>query len=288
METRRAKQLQIYVLLLLLMSMVFFPIFLSVFRQTNRKTGRQNQAKRSATNTKKNWAKSRRPQNKSQTMQCHLFHLSISTHIACNAQTSLKWHWTKENKEHIKELNCGKKKSNKRARIKESRPKRHTHEMNRGRKKEEGTHEQNRNEMKAAAAIRTTQQRTTQRWRRRRGTQSCIQVKTVAFQIKLPSWSFKSCLSHLKDVDYVRAHTQQKIKKKRGKKRAHNKSWKWERERGKKTQQRRDTRVERTQSTHYMRLAGQLEWSIKGTLRWTGKCHQIIWNVLARKARVFL
>lgn len=32
--------------------------------------------------------------------------------------------------------------------------------------------------------------------------------KTVAFQIKLPSWSFKSCLSHQKDVDYyVRART---------------------------------------------------------------------------------
>lgn len=184
-------------------------------------------------------------------MQCHLFHLSISTHIACNAQTSLKWHWTKENKEHIKELNCGKKKSNKRARIKESRPKRHTHEMNRGRKKEEGTHEQNRNEMKAAAAIRTTQQRTTQRWRRRRGTQSCIQVKTVAFQIKLPSWSFKSCLSHLKDVDYVRAHTQQKIKKKRGKKRAHNKSWKWERERKKDTTTKRYASRAHTKHTLY-------------------------------------
>lgn len=46
----------------------------------------------------------------------------ISTHIACYAQTSQN-DIERRNKEHIKEVNCGKKKSNKQARIKTKRQK---------------------------------------------------------------------------------------------------------------------------------------------------------------------
>lgn len=56
------------------------------------------------------------------TEQKRIYSLFISTHIACYAQTSQN-DIERRNKEHIKEVNCGKKKSNKRARIK---AKRHT------------------------------------------------------------------------------------------------------------------------------------------------------------------
>lgn len=76
-------------------------------------------------------AKKKRRENRNQTKLNNIhvqateqkrYSLFISTHIACYAQTSQN-DIERRNKEHIKEVNCGKKKSNKRARIK---AKRHT------------------------------------------------------------------------------------------------------------------------------------------------------------------
>lgn len=71
--------------------------------------------------------------------------------------------------------------------------------------------EQNQNEINVQQTAFSAQKKCTHN--RALRSQKTERERTVAFQIKLPSWSFKSCLSHQKDVDYyvrARAHTHSK------------------------------------------------------------------------------
>lgn len=131
----------------------------------------------------------KRPQNKSDS-------LFISWLILHATRKHRKMTLNEKKQRTHQRVNCGKKKSNKWARIKQ---KRHTLNIkwNTERTKKKKNNNKESEEWTTA----------------RREIQSCIRVKTVVFQIKLPSWSFKSLLSHLEDVDYVRAHLKKKQRK---------------------------------------------------------------------------